>query len=398
MEEDTSTDTSVEDHTNQNLPLLRCSQTTCYGSNENSLVCMNCDRSVHYKCSQLPPYQIQVFLNTKTKRNGRWTFCCSNCVEVHKELPALCQTVEDNFEELKNDIAERDGVIQALDDNEKKLIKTCKSLKTRNEKLKEKSIGRCTVEEMNEKIHEKITDLGVTMKAAIIEEIKATLLTVENHITEAKQSYAEVTKDPSNDESNCSIKEVIKEALREEEAAESDKQKRACNVIVHGVVEQDHNEDITWANTLINVTHSNVTIKRVTRLGKTSTNKKRPILVCLSNESEKLKLLGNLSALKGNDNFAGVSITEDLTPEERKRLRQLSDEAKEKNTIENSTTEKWRVRGNSKNGFRLMKLPLKKPVIRSILSPTKKQVSFPNKLTETQTINQERPSIEVAKK
>jgi len=379
MDEDVSADTSIEDHPSQNFDDLRCSETKCYGLEENVLVCMVCERFVHYKCTKLPLYQIQAFLNAKAKRNGRWTFLCINCVEVPKDLPALCDAVKDDFTELKSDISVRDRVIEEYDDNEKKLIKSCQLLKTRNAKLKDKAIERCTVEEMNVKIQEKITELGAAMKVSIIDEIKATLMSVENQMAEVKQSYADVAKDSSQDEPNTSIKEVIKEALREEEAEETNKQKRASNVIVHGVPEQDANTDRSWVEDLMKTTHSSVTIKRITRLGKTSND-----LICLLNEDEKFNLLGNLPALKGNEKFSGVSVTEDLTPEMRKKLRKLSIEAKE---TEKPTTEIYRVRGDSKNGFTVRKVPLRKPSATNQTS-TKKNVSFSDNLTETKIIEQ----------
>ena len=48
----------------------------------------------------------------------------------------------------------------------------------------------------------------------------------------------------------------------------------------------------------------------------------------LQNEKEKNVLMGNLSALKGIVDYKGISITEDLTLEQRKEFRTLSMEEK----------------------------------------------------------------------
>eukprot|EP00111_Clytia_hemisphaerica_P008921 TCONS_00026065-protein len=127
-------------------------------------------------------------------------------------------------------------------------------------------------------------------------------------MTVVKQSYVKAVKDSPLDDSNTSIKEVIRKVLREEYAEETNKQKRVSNVIVP---EQDISMNKSWVDDLIKETNSNLTVKRVTRLGKTSADRKRPTLICLSSKDEKLNLLGNLLAFKGNDKFSRV-ITEDL--------------------------------------------------------------------------------------
>lgn len=361
MDDDSTIDASSADHSVLNLQSIRCSETKCYDfSNQNTLQCSTCERLVHYRCTRLPAYQIQLFISTSkaNTRSGK-SFCCFNCVEVSADLPALCQPIDDNIEDLKKGIAERDRVIEMFEENEQQLYKAVKSLKSRNAKLKDRILER---KEVSDAIQEKMTELGAEIKTTVIEQIKDSLLKVENQVSEVKQSYAEAARDPSQGDQTLqpqSIKVVIKEALREEEAKENDKQRRSRNVIVHGVVEKETNEDKLWVEQLLKDTHANVTVKRITRLGKPNEDKKRPILICLSEESEKLKLLGNLPTLKGNQKYSRVSITEDLTPDERKQLRKLSSEAKELNAEENSSTDMWRVRGNSKNGFFLKKVPFK---------------------------------------
>ena len=89
-------------------------------------------------------------------------------------------------------------------------------------------------------------------------------------------------------------------------------------------------------------------------------DKKRPLLVVLNDESEKWNLLGNLTALKGNDTYKGISVNEDLTREDREKIKKLSIDAKTLNAQEKSTTEVYRVRGDSKNGFDLKKVKIGK--------------------------------------
>ena len=54
------------------------------------LVCRKCTRKVHYVCSELPPYQIQLCLTSKSR-----SFQCQNCVKVPEELEKKCQREEE---------------------------------------------------------------------------------------------------------------------------------------------------------------------------------------------------------------------------------------------------------------------------------------------------------------
>ena len=92
------------------------------------------------------------------------------------------------------------------------------------------------------------------------------------------------------------------------------------------------------------------------RIGVADNNKTRPLLVGLNDAEEKRKIIGNLSVLRGNQTYKSISVTEDLTPQERKQFRELSQEAKLRNSSLKEVDAVWRVRGNSKNGFFLKKV------------------------------------------
>ena len=85
-------------------------------------------------------------------------------------------------------------------------------------------------------------------------------------------------------------------------------------------------------------------IKTMSRIGEKAENKKRPIKVILSTEKDKMTLLRNLSSLKGNKEYIGISLTEDLTMTERTVLKEWSEKAKELNL--NDTDWVYRVRGD----------------------------------------------------
>ena len=108
-------------------------------------------------------------------------------------------------------------------------------------------------------------------------------------------------------------------------------------------------EDEEWVKRLIQNLRAKVNIKHIKRLGAKTDNNKRPLLINLDSEEEKDAVFGNLYALKGNNDYKGMSICEDLTPTQRKEFKDLLNDAKTKN--ESETNGIWRVRGSSKNGF-----------------------------------------------
>ena len=67
--------------------------------------------------------------------------------------------------------------------------------------------------------------------------------------------------------------------------------------------------DQEWVENLCDVLHTRVAIKRVSRIGVSMTGKKRPLMVVVKNEDEKLKIISNLRILKGLKTYKGVCET-----------------------------------------------------------------------------------------
>ena len=73
-------------------------------------------------------------------------------------------------------------------------------------------------------------------------------------------------------------------------------------------------------------------------------------------------VMSNLRNLKGNDEFTGISITDDYTISERQMLKEFANKAKEKNSLEPENSNfVWRVRGTPKNGLVIKRFTKVKP-------------------------------------
>ena len=97
-------------------------------------------------------------------------------------------------------------------------------------------------------------------------------------------------------------------------------------------------------------------IKYMKRIGIRNTFNIRPLKVVLRSEEEVEKILANVWILKDGEFIDEFSITENLTEEERKTIKEMNAEAKERTTKENKAWVIWRVR--KKAGFYIKKIVL----------------------------------------
>ena len=181
---------------------------------------------------------------------------------------------------------------------------------------------------------------------------------METKIKEYVTSYASAlnsSSQPTDQQQVVNLKDAIESARTEELKEEQYANRRSNNLIIHGVKHQSNENLQEWIKEFTNDTHTNVTVKHISRIGKDTNKQPKPLIVVLKNEDEKEKLLSNLTALKGLEKYKGISVLEDLTPKQRMLIKNPSDVAKKTNA-ENQSEVLWKVRGSTKNGFRLIKV------------------------------------------
>lgn len=342
---------------NRNTPNPLCSPSSCADDqNEESLTCSKCNRLVHYICTRLPPYMIAVCKDGRRTANA-CKYVCQNCVKVTKDLlvlspqpgpqPSLRTAAE--LAKLNETIKENEKTIKKLKSNEQHLLEIIESQKkelTNLEKKLSNDPAFHTVEYVESKLEKKLE----TFRTEILTSLKE----------ECKKSYAAATS-ANVQVPNDNIKTAVKEVHEEEAAEERDKIRRSKNIIIHGVedptTEDATKKDEAWVKTLIEKLHVKINIKYISRIGKSVDGKKRPLIVTLNSEEEKMNVFGNLPALKGIDAYKGMSICEDLTPAQRKKYKEAAEDAKARNQTEKDGV--WRVRGFAKNGFGVKKINAK---------------------------------------
>ena len=309
--------------------------------NKDRLTCRTCQRHVHYVCSELPAYYIQRIVNAlkeDSKDEDGHRFICSNCIDVPKELSDKIplRTV------LQRDITHCENIIkqneETAKDQEGKLKKAQKELKDLKGKLKQDPALH-TIEYLESKFEEKVSNMGKVIKDSIMEELKNILPEKETEV----KTYAGAAAKNTDD----SIKKIVVRARNEEIAQENDKKRRATNIIIHGVSEptgedttsqDDDKEFVVQLIKDLKVRVPVLHVLKVQRIGKYVDGKSRPLKVVMSEEKWKETIFNNLSNLKENPKYKGVGLTDDYTFAERELLKEWTNKAKLKNDNETDKT------------------------------------------------------------
>ena len=149
--------------------------------------------------------------------------------------------------------------------------------------------------------------------------------------------------------------------IGEELLEEKDKNERASNIIIHGRKEvADHKEDELFVQQLVSTCGKNVSLlESITRLGRQTEHKKRPIKVTFRSIQAKQEVMKNLRNLKGKEEFKGLNIREDYTIAERNIIKDFVIKARKKNNTEGERSKfVWKVRGNVRSGLFLKRFLL----------------------------------------
>ena len=130
---------------------------------------------------------------------------------------------------------------------------------------------------------------------------------------------------------------------------------RNKNIIIHGLYDVNNvNEDEKKVNFLLKTIGVKTKPVSICRLGNTSSERVRPIMVRVESTLIKAKIMKSLWRLKYVRDNVKVSVTNDYSADERKEIRKWVDEAKRRNERTNDGI-KWKIRGNPTTGICLIK-------------------------------------------
>ena len=176
-----------------------------------------------------------------------------------------------------------------------------------------------------------------------------------------KLTFADALKSSASKEI---VKSISKDVVSYHNKEKVDSDNRECNLMVFNLKEDPSNEENIQIEADTNVLQNmcgktlelpNLRFKKVTRVGRKplrSSSKCRPVKIIFKNVEEKYACLSNAYKLKDAEpELRGLSITHDLTQNQRDELSKLLTEAKNKNELESAKNSqiKWKVRGAPTN-------------------------------------------------
>ena len=238
---------------------------------------------------------------------------------------------------------------------------------------------------LEESMKKELVQLGNSIKESLVKEIQDNNKLIEEklnlkntspsgpwHMQNADDGRGEDVNTQSTIQPAAAIdfRLIMQDQQNQQINEVNDQRTRARNIIIHGVDEdadadktQTKKKDEEFVNSLLqSMTVNDLAFKSVNRIGIKNADKKRPMLVLMNSEADKDRIIQNLTKLKGQENYKGVSVTEDYTVAERKMLTEWREKAKAKNTEEGQASKYiWRVRGTPKNGLSLKRFMKQRP-------------------------------------
>ena len=318
---------------------LKCQIAECDNDDEDALVkCNGCGVWVCEGCHDVPIAKLKQVMN----KCQTVYFACKSCDLRLKEFPEIVITPPENPNptELIPVSAENPNLISSIKQMFNQQVST----------LENKLVSI---------IDEKLRDKGLTNRNTGEEGSEEGEVTVHPPTLEVKETYAKVLRVPEE------VRKAIQDAKNDERVEESEQEKRAKNFIIHGADEYgETSKEIQEADDgyvkeiFQHLGASPRQPVKIMRLGKPNDHKRRPMKVIMNTKEEKEKVMSNLSKLKGTDDYFGrISITEDYTQTEREQISAWNDKAKAKSAQDADFV--YKVRGDPKNGLRLIRLARK---------------------------------------
>ena len=157
-----------------------------------------------------------------------------------------------------------------------------------------------------------------------------------------------------NEKDLIKVNDVIEKKIKEKEDEERTRRERRKNMVVFGIKEceavngkEKQEVDLKEVQKILKdyceVELKQDNVVKVIRMGKFIEGKKRPVIITISSEEKKREIFKNLHKLRrSKDN---VTVTHDLTVQQREELQGIIKEAKNKEECDQSGRFIYRVRG-----------------------------------------------------
>ena len=300
---------------------LKCENPNCVNTNEDTLIkCHACGKWICETCSEARITKLKPIM----KNCGTLFFACGNCVASAGDAGISVEcTPAPASENLEGDIKTHGELVSSM----KVLLKDHVSqIEDKMDKMIEQKIAS--------RVPDVVTD-GTT----------------EKQQTNPTNGLLKVPEE---------LRKIMQDAKNDDKVEENEKAKRAINFIIHGAEEFGEDAESIKKNDCEYIVdifkHIGLASKPVSviRIGDSKKSDARPIKITMKSKNDQEAVMSRLNRLKNTEeDFGKISITEDYTQSERDMIKSWSAKAKEKTAEDKEYS--YKVRGDPKNGLRLVR-------------------------------------------
>jgi Zn finger protein HypA/HybF involved in hydrogenase expression len=323
--------------------------------------CETCGNWYHIQCQNITVDVYKIMIKEEFKiMHWFCTKCESDTLSVGKvvfSMKARQDKMEADFAALKVVVSKREAVVNQelcamkklfTDLNAEKHFKDIQQEMTKMQaniaEMKEDfAKGKLTESDVSVIVDKKLTEHGEDVMVKLSQDKPMWSEVVSKHVdTKLKEVTGDITK----------VQQVL-EDTKQKAQEEKERELRANNVIIYRVPESSNSEDrgkedkkycVSLVKEALAVDVTEDDFVKVFRLGKRG-DTCRPLLLQFRERTIKNRVMESLFKLKNaQDVFRNISVTHDMTQQERQACKTLVEEAKTRQSNEQGEF-KWRVRG-----------------------------------------------------
>src|SRR6266516_4402150 len=316
---------------------------------KSSIQCDACDGWFHSACQNVPDDHCDIFGKYESVK-----WYCDTCIKSVAKLWNVINHITARQDKLEVEIEKLTKKVQDVESGQH-LRKIDQDLAALMDELKA----------VKDKTREMDTKVETAIEAKLMEGLENKIVAaIDTKLEEGvkKPSFANIVAQQVDSQFTKvsgdlnKVQQVLDETKKMADE-EKDREGRSNNIIMYrvpecstaeGRVKHDKSFSVELFNTVMELDVKDEDLRSIFRLGKwdPSNSTNRPLLIQFREKAIKNRVMESLSKLKGaSDRLKNLSITNDMTKNERSECKRLVEEAKQKESDDQQGEFIWRVRG-----------------------------------------------------
>lgn len=297
---------------------------------EKGMQCDVCEYWYHAQCMEIPD-EVYNFMTSDKASADLFDWTCYYCKRGYANIKKRLKTVEDDHKTMKS--RQKD-----LDEGQEKLRMDMSTMKDDICELQDEVVNKLSIVSALETQVQEVAR-GPEVVNRLQEQVSSFETQLQERVSTIERQLQSLSPG-TGDSASVGVKRGDSQAQGSWDLIEemNERKSRENNIVIHGIVEdgngnseEKQRKDAEEVEKLFRACGMSMNeVHKIDRLGKPGTEaNKRPIRVIFKSLSVKMNLLRNTNQLKGNAQWQGVSIMQDLTWTERQKERELKKVAQE---------------------------------------------------------------------